>query len=63
MNPTLNAFQRNYVTEVIRCAEMERKLRVIETEIIKDDIPITEPSPVPQAPKTNEMMVYEVIHM
>jgi V-type H+-transporting ATPase subunit a len=33
LNPEVNAFQRKYVNEVRRCAEMERKLRFFESEV------------------------------
>ena len=40
LNPDTNAFQRKFVNEVRRCDEMERKLRFLEKEIKKDDIPM-----------------------
>ncbi len=33
MNPQVNAFQRNFVNEVKRADEMERKLRFFESQI------------------------------
>eukprot|EP00091_Calanus_sinicus_P011367 TRINITY_DN25773_c0_g1_i1.p2 TRINITY_DN25773_c0_g1~~TRINITY_DN25773_c0_g1_i1.p2 ORF type:complete len:105 (-),score=36.90 TRINITY_DN25773_c0_g1_i1:279-593(-) len=39
LNPETNAFQRKFVNEVRRCDEMERKLRFLEKEIKKDEIP------------------------
>ena len=36
LNENVNAFQRNFVNEVKRCEEMERKLRLIEGEIRKE---------------------------
>ena len=40
LNPDTNAFQRKFVNEVRRCDEMERKLRFLEKEIKKDEIPM-----------------------
>uniref|UniRef100_H2ZH49 V-type proton ATPase subunit a n=1 Tax=Ciona savignyi TaxID=51511 RepID=H2ZH49_CIOSA len=42
LNPDVNAFQRKFVNEVRRCDEMERKLRFLERELKRDDIPITD---------------------
>ena len=33
LNPEVNAFQRNFVREVRRCDEMERKLRFLHTQV------------------------------
>ena len=32
LNPEVSSFQRQFVSEVKRCEEMERKLRYIESE-------------------------------
>ena len=37
MNPNVNAFQRNFVNEVKRCDEMERKLRYLREQIHKEE--------------------------
>ena len=37
-NPELSAFQRKFVAEVKRCDELERILRYIKQEAIKDEI-------------------------
>jgi len=36
LNPTVNAFQRNFVNEVKRCDEMERKIRFFEDQVAKE---------------------------
>jgi len=54
LNPDVSAFQRQFVGEVKRCEEMERKLRYVETEIVKEKITITDeceaniPAPAPR---------------
>jgi V-type H+-transporting ATPase subunit a len=39
---------------------MERKLRFLETEIKKDELPIYDPEDNPDAPKPREMIDLEV---
>ena len=36
LNPHVSAFHRNFVNEVKRCDEMERKLRFFEEQVIKE---------------------------
>lgn len=36
LNPNVNAFHRNFVNEVKRCDEMERKLRFFEEQVVKE---------------------------
>lgn len=36
LNPNVNAFHRNFVNEVKRCDEMERKLRFFEEQVLKE---------------------------
>eukprot|EP00026_Physarum_polycephalum_P003009 Phypoly_transcript_03018.p1 GENE.Phypoly_transcript_03018~~Phypoly_transcript_03018.p1 ORF type:complete len:832 (+),score=146.02 Phypoly_transcript_03018:33-2498(+) len=36
LNPHVNAFHRNFVNEVKRCDEMERKLRFFEEQVLKE---------------------------
>ena len=38
----MSVFQRKFVSEVKRCEELERKLRYIEREAIRDEVPIPE---------------------
>ncbi|XP_053206596.1 V-type proton ATPase 116 kDa subunit a 1-like isoform X2 [Panonychus citri] len=59
LNPDVNAFQRKFVLEVRRCDEMERKLRVLEKEIKKDEIPMSEMGDIPDAPLPREMIELE----
>lgn len=60
LNPETNAFQRKFVNEVRRCDEMERKLRYLEKEIKKDNIPMTDSGECPEAPQPREMIDLEV---
>ncbi len=49
-NPEVSAFQRKFVAEVKRCEEIERILRYIKREAVKDGLVPTEPSEDPSAP-------------
>ncbi|XP_071821713.1 V-type proton ATPase 116 kDa subunit a 1-like isoform X2 [Apostichopus japonicus] len=59
LNPDVNAFRRKFVNEVRRCDEMERKLRYLEREILKSQIPIPEATDNPEAPAPREMIDLE----
>lgn len=59
LNPDTNAFQRKFVNEVRRCDEMERKLRFLEKEIKKDEIPMLDAGDSPDAPQPREMIDLE----
>lgn len=59
MNPDVSAFHRKFVNEVRRCDEMERKLRYLEKEIKRDDIPILDTGENPDAPQPREMIDLE----
>merc|ERR1719394_322128 len=59
LNPDTNAFQRKFVNEVRRCDEMERKLRFLEKEIKRDDIPMLDAGDSPDAPQPREMIDLE----
>ncbi|GBP87832.1 hypothetical protein EVAR_65681_1 [Eumeta japonica] len=59
-NPELSAFQRMYVTEVRRCEEMERKLRFMHSEMVKDKIHTPKNFKIPRAPHPRDMAIYEI---
>ena len=41
MNPEAASFQRQFVSDVRRCEEIERQLRYVECEVAKEDIAVT----------------------
>jgi V-type H+-transporting ATPase subunit a len=55
LNVDVNAFQRKFVSEVRRCDELERKLRYIEAEVNKENLPIPDIDDLPHAPKPREI--------
>ncbi|GMT18460.1 hypothetical protein PFISCL1PPCAC_9757, partial [Pristionchus fissidentatus] len=59
LNPDTSSFQRKFVSEVRRCDEMERKLRFLEREIKKDQIPMLDTGENPDAPQPREMIDLE----
>lgn len=59
LNSEVNAFQRKFVSEVRRCDEMERKLRYIEGELLKDKVPIPESTVNALAPNPREIIDLE----
>ncbi|XP_060600328.1 V-type proton ATPase 116 kDa subunit a 1-like isoform X2 [Ruditapes philippinarum] len=59
LNPEVNAFQRKFVNEIMRCEEMERKLRYIEKELKKDKLNIPDSDSNPKAPAPKEMVDLE----
>ena len=62
LNPDVSAFQRQFVSEVKRCEEMERILRFVETEIVREDITITEVREENiSAPAPREMVELETV--
>jgi len=60
LNVDVNAFQRKFVSEVRRCDELERKLRYIEAEVNKENLPIPDIDDLPHAPKPREITDLEV---
>jgi len=59
LNPKATAFQRTFTREVRRCDDMERKLRYLETQILKSDINIFAVDELPPAPQPREMIDLE----
>lgn len=59
LNNDVNAFQRKFVNEVRRCDELERKLRYIEAEIVKDGVSVPEIDEIPKAPNPREIIDLE----
>lgn len=48
------------MNEVRRCDEMERRLRYIEAEVRKDNVPIPDCLELPKAPNPREIIDLEV---
>ncbi|KAG7211594.1 hypothetical protein KM043_010850 [Ampulex compressa] len=60
LNGDVNYFQRKFVNEVRRCDELERKLRYIEAEVRKDNVPIVENlTELPRAPNPRAIIDLE----
>uniref|UniRef100_H3D2B7 V-type proton ATPase subunit a n=1 Tax=Tetraodon nigroviridis TaxID=99883 RepID=H3D2B7_TETNG len=59
LNPDVNVFQRKFVNEVRRCEEMDRKLRFVEKEIKKAEIPIVDTGENPEVPFPRDMIDLE----
>ncbi|XP_015267953.1 PREDICTED: V-type proton ATPase 116 kDa subunit a isoform 1 isoform X4 [Gekko japonicus] len=59
LNPDVNVFQRKFVNEVRRCEEMDRKLRFVEKEIRKANIPIADTGENPEVPFPRDMIDLE----
>jgi V-type H+-transporting ATPase subunit a len=56
----VNAFQRKFVNEVRRCDEMERKIRYMESELKKDEVPVRDiTGELPSAPNPREIIDLE----
>ncbi|XP_060111314.1 V-type proton ATPase 116 kDa subunit a 1 isoform X3 [Heteronotia binoei] len=59
LNPDVNVFQRKFVNEVRRCEEMDRKLRFVEKEIKKANLPIADTGENPEVPFPRDMIDLE----
>nr|XP_046203158.1 V-type proton ATPase 116 kDa subunit a2-like isoform X1 [Oncorhynchus gorbuscha] len=57
LNPSVNLFQRKFVTELKRCEEMERILGYLLREIKRADIPLPEGEVNPVAPLPKHVLV------
>lgn len=55
LNPELTPFQRRYVVYIKRCDEIERKIRYINNEIKKMDIPIQSAGSVKSFVENNQI--------
>ncbi|XP_054280334.1 V-type proton ATPase 116 kDa subunit a1-like [Macrosteles quadrilineatus] len=59
LNEGVNNFQRKFTSEVRRCDEMERKLRYIEAEIVKENVKIPPCDKNPAAPNPRQIIDLE----
>jgi len=55
LNPEAVSFQRQFVAEVMRCEETERRLRYIESQLVKEGIETPEGDSTKPAPQPREM--------
>ncbi|XP_060527262.1 V-type proton ATPase 116 kDa subunit a1-like isoform X2 [Cylas formicarius] len=59
LNEETNVFQRQFVSEVRRCEEMEKKLRYIEQEVKRDDVFVPDMRELPMAPNPRQIIDLE----
>ncbi|CAK1588242.1 unnamed protein product [Parnassius mnemosyne] len=59
VNEDIKPYLRNYASEVCRCAEMERRLHYMESEMKKDNIKIPDLDQDPPALQPHEMSQFE----
>ncbi|CAG4929763.1 unnamed protein product [Parnassius apollo] len=59
VNEDIKPYLRKFASEVCRCAEMERRLHYMESEMKKDDIEISDLDQDPPALQPNEMSQFE----
>ncbi|CAJ0957685.1 unnamed protein product, partial [Mesorhabditis belari] len=59
LNGDANNYQRKFVNEIRRCDEMERKLRFIEEEVVKDSLEVDDANMYIKAPQPKEMTELE----
>ncbi|KAL5259885.1 hypothetical protein ACHWQZ_G010119 [Mnemiopsis leidyi] len=59
LNEGVNAFSRNYVSEIRRAEEMERRLRFFASEIEREKLPIPADYNVPAAPNPKDLIDLE----
>lgn len=58
----MNNFQRKFVNEIRRCEEMERVLRYLNKQIMKDGITTRPARNNPEAPNPKEIVDLEVFY-
>ncbi|KAK6634657.1 hypothetical protein RUM43_012058 [Polyplax serrata] len=59
LNASVTRYQRRYVTDIRRCEEMERKIRLLEEEIWKSSTAFVECKEIPPAPGAKETLLLE----
>ena len=60
LNEGVSAFSRNYVSEIRRMEEMERRLRFFAGEIEKEKLPVPADYNIPAAPNQKDLIDLEV---
>lgn len=60
MTPDISAFLRNHISELCRCAELERKLHYMQFEMKRNNIYVRPLTNEPPALPPHDMNAYEV---
>jgi V-type H+-transporting ATPase subunit a len=61
LNAEKLSHQREFTSDVRRISEMERRLELIRSELVKDEIEISEAEEVPRHPSTRDIIDLEAI--